>query len=86
MNNSTFTLGQIPTETPTPVPQAPKGIIGPMYLMAEKLFMLGHTMLNECKNSTHTDYPGMDEYHKDCDVKWKRAIELINMSEKMLKN
>ena len=80
MNNSTFTLGQIPMET-----SESEGTTDPMYAMAEKLFILGHTMLHECKDSIHTDYPDMDAYHKDCDVRWKRAIELINMAEKMLK-
>lgn len=95
MNTSVFTLGQIPTAPLAPVPPVPSPVpddeptpapIGPMYAMAEKLFILGHNMLHECKDSIHTDYPDMDAYHKDCDIRWKRAIELITMAEKMLKN
>jgi hypothetical protein len=87
MNNSTFTLGQIPMEPPLRCTSSGTQTtsLSPMYVMAEHLFTLGHQMLIECKSTVHTNYPDMDSYHKDCEIKWKRAIELINMAEKMIK-
>ena len=56
----------------------------PMVYMAEQIFGLGKSMLEECKSMIHTDYPDITTYQKEFEMRWKRGIELIEMAEKFV--
>lgn len=53
--------------------------------MAEQLFVIGREMICECKNMVHTDYPDMESYHKDFEMRWKRALEMIEMAKTLVR-
>ena len=73
----------VPVQAPVPVPtveQAPP----PTEHMAEQLFIIAKEMLYECKNMIHPDYPDAAAYHKDFEMRWKHASELIDTATKLL--
>ena len=75
--------GQVPVPVQAPVPtveQAPS----PTEHMAEQLFIIAKEMLYECKNMIHPDYPDAAAYHKDFEMRWKHASELIDTATKLL--
>ena len=53
--------------------------------MASVLFAIGRDILNECRTIDHTKYPDMDAYHKDYEMKWNHALELIERAKSLLR-
>ena len=79
----------VPVQTPVPtVEQAPVPTVeqapSPTEHMAEQLFIIAKEMLYECKNMIHPDYPDAAAYHKDFEMRWKHASELIDTATKLL--
>ena len=57
----------------------------PAVCMADQLFAIAKEMLYECKNMVHPDYPDITSYHKDFEMRWKHATDLIETATKLVR-
>lgn len=57
----------------------------PAMCMADQLFAIAKEMLYECKNMVHPDYPDITSYHKDFEMRWKHATDLITTATKLVR-
>jgi len=57
----------------------------PAVCMADQLFAIAKEMLYECKNMVHPDYPDITAYHKDFEMRWKHATDLIETATKLVR-
>ena len=53
--------------------------------MCSHLYELARTMLEQCSNIDHTNYKDMDAYSKDFEMRWSKAMSLIDKVNDMMK-
>ena len=74
-----------PLVVSTSTEMPPSDLTSPAVCMADQLFAIAKEMLYECKNMIHPDYPDIAAYHKDFEMRWKHATELIETATKLVR-
>jgi hypothetical protein len=80
---SNVAVAQTPMLVPV-VPSTPIPIPEHVMVMGRDLFTLASTMIDDCSKLEHTNYKDYESYTKDFEMRWSRAIALIEQIDNMM--
>ena len=53
-------------------------------VMCKELFTIATSMMNQCTQLDHTNYKDVESYSKDFEMRWGKAVALIEQVHKMM--